>query len=275
MKKFLYILLGILIFIFIVLMYSRFIGTTSLKVIEKTINTNINESFNGLKIVHFSDIHFKKIITEERVSDVIENINNTYPDLIIFTGDLLDSMYETTNSDVSFLIEMLSKLESKYGKYAVMGDNDYKDREIINNIYIQSEFLLLNNNSTIIYSKNNDKINLVGLGSNISKDFNIDNTNIDTNNYTIILMHEPDMIDKVLEKYPNTSLILSGHSINGSINIPLLKKGLLPDGAKKYYKPYYKINNTDIYISNGIGVNNINFRLFNSPSFNLYRLKRS
>ena len=83
------------------------------------------------------------------------------------------------------------------------------------------------------------------------------------------------MIDKVLEKYPNTSLILSGHSINGSINIPLLKNGLLPDGAKKYYKPYYKINNTDIYISNGIGVNNINFRLFNSPSFNLYRLKRS
>ena len=74
-------------------------------------------------------------------------------------------------------------------------------------------------------------------------------------------------------KYSTPPLILSGHSINGSINIPIIKKTLLPEGALNYYEEYYKINNTDIYISNGIGVNNLNFRLFNKPSFNLYRLK--
>ena len=42
---------------------------------------------------------------------------------------------------------------------------------------------------------------------------------------------------------------------------------------KKYYDPYYKIDNTDLYISGGIGVSNFNFRLFNRPSYNLYRFK--
>jgi len=273
MKKFLYFILGSLVFIFIVLLYSRFIGTTSLKVKEFVINTNMLESYDGLKIVHLTDIHYKKIITEDRVKILIKEINNTKPDLVLFTGDLLDNLYKITNSDINFLIEQLAKIEAKYGKYAILGDQDYNEKDIVTNIYIQSEFTLLNNTNNIIYNKNNDKIVLSGLGSYLENDFNIDNIIIpDTNLYQIVLVHEPDMIAKIKEKFPNTSLILAGHSINGSINIPGIKKLLLPSGAKKFYAPYYELENTKIYISNGIGVNNLNFRLFNTPSFNLYRL---
>ena len=81
------------------------------------------------------------------------------------------------------------------------------------------------------------------------------------------------MVDEIKNKYPETTLILAGHSINGSVNVPGIKKLLLPEGAKNYYDSYYELDNTLIYISNGIGVNNLNFRLFNTPSFNLYRLK--
>ena len=42
--------------------------------------------------------------------------------------------------------------------------------------------------------------------------------------------------------------------------------------AKKYYKEYYKVNNTDMYISNGLGTTIMNLRLFNKPSISLYRL---
>lgn len=266
-KKILYSILGILVFIFIILIYSRFIGTTSLNINEIVINTNINDSYNGLKIVHFTDIHYKKIITESRVKELIKNINNTKPDLILFTGDLIDNLYDITNTDINFLIKELSKLEAKYGKYAILGDQDYKEKEIVSNIYTQSNFILLNNNFTTLYNESNDKIVLVGLGSYL------DNIEIDTNTYSIFMIHEPDMIDNIKNKYSNTSLILSGHSINGSVNIPGIKNLLLPEGATKYYEPYYKLDNTFIYISNGIGVNNINFRLFNRPSFNLYRLK--
>ena len=272
-KKILYFILSGLVLLFIILIYSRFIGTTSLKINEILVNGNVNDSYNGLKIVHFTDLHYKKIITEDRVKDLIKNINNTKPDLIIFTGDLLDTLYDTTNADINFLIKELSRLESKYGKYAILGDQDYKEKEIVSNIYIQSNFILLNNNYTTIYNESNDKIILIGLGSYLENDFNLDNIELDTNTYTIFMIHEPDMIDNIKNKYSNISLILSGHSINGSVNIPGLKKILLPKGATKYYEPYYKLDNTSIYISNGIGLNNLNFRLFNRPSFNLYRLK--
>lgn len=274
MKKILYFIIGSLVLIFTLLIYSRFIGTTYLNIKEIVVNTNIEKSFDGLKIIHFTDLHYKKIITEDRVKELIKEINKTNPDIILFTGDLLDNLYEMTNTDINFLIEELSKLDSKYGKYTILGDNDYKQKEIVTNIYIQSDFKLLNNNYTTIYNDKNDKIILTGMGSSLEDDFKLENISItDPNIYMIILIHEPDMIDDVINKYSNVSLILGGHSINGSINIPFIKEALLPDGALKYYKPYYKINNTNIYISNGIGVNNLNFRLFNTPSFNLYRLK--
>ena len=275
MKKILYFILGSLILIFTVLIYSRFIGTASLKVNEIVVNTNILESYDGLKIVHITDLHYKKVITEERVKRLIKEVNNTKPDLVLFTGDLLDNLYEMNNSDTNFLISQLKKIEAKYGKYAIMGDQDYNQKDIVSNIFIQSEFSLLNNSSTIIYNEQNDKIVLTGLGSYLENDFNIDNINIQDNSlYQIVLIHEPDMISKIKDRLPTTSLILAGHSINGSINIPGIKNALLPEGAKNYYNPYYELDNTRIYISNGIGVNNVNFRLFNTPSFNLYRLNK-
>lgn len=275
MKKFLYFILGSLVFVFIVLIYSRFIGTTSLEVNEVVVNTDILESYDGLKIVHFSDLHYKKIITEDRVKRVIKEINNTEADLVLFTGDLLDNLYEMNNSDINFLIGEFSKIEAKYGKYAILGDNDYSNKDIVTNIYIQSDFMLLDNSSTIIFDENNDKIALIGLGSYLKNDFSLDKlSEIDSDLYKIVLVHEPDMVSKIKNGISNVDLVLAGHSINGSINIPGIKKLLLPEGALEYYDSYYDIDNTKLYVSNGIGVNNINFRLFNSPSFNFYRLKK-
>lgn len=274
MKKLLYFILGSLVLLFIILIYSRFIGTTSLKVNEIVVKTDILESYDGLKIVHFTDLHYKKIITEERVKTLVKEINKTEPDLVLFTGDLLDDLYKMTNSDINFLIKELDSIEAKYGKYAILGDQDYSQKDIVSNIYIQSEFTLLNNNSTVIYDEFNDKIVLLGMGSYLEDDFKLENINITDNNlYQIVLVHEPDMVDEIKNKYPETTLILAGHSINGSVNVPGIKKLLLPEGAKNYYDSYYELDNTLIYISNGIGVNNLNFRLFNTPSFNLYRLK--
>ena len=93
-------------------------------------------------------------------------------------------------------------------------------------------------------------------------------------NYKIILVHEPDYIDTITSKYNNTNLVLAGHSHNGQINIPYIKKLLLPEGSKKYYNNYYKVNNTNLYISSGLGESNINFRLFNKPSINFYRINK-
>ncbi|MCI6265662.1 MAG: metallophosphoesterase [Erysipelotrichaceae bacterium] len=280
MKKILYFILIFLIIIFGILLYSRFFGTIGLKTKETMIYTNLTESYDGLKIIHFSDLHYKKIITEARVKELIQAINKTKPDLVLFTGDLLDKDYQLKNTDINFLIKELSQIKAKYGNYAILGDQDYQEIENIKNIYIQSNFTVLENEYTIIHNENNDQIIIGGISSYLKNKANINEIsqslqNEDNSIYQIIMVHEPDYIPKIVENLPNTSMIVSGHSINGSINIPIIKQLLLPTGAKNYYKPYYKINQTNIYISNGIGVNQINFRLFNTPSINFYRIKKS
>ena len=90
--------------------------------------------------------------------------------------------------------------------------------------------------------------------------------------FKIIMVHEGDYISDILDKYNNINMIVGGHSTGGSINMPGIRYLLLPKGGKKYYKSHYKVNNTDIFISNGVGLNNVNFRLFNHPSINFYRI---
>lgn len=280
MKKILYSILAILIIIFLILIYARFIGTIGLNTNEISYQTEyISESYNGLKIVHFTDLHYKKVITEKRVEELIKEINKIKPDLILFTGDLLDKDYKINNKDITFLIKQLSNLNSTYGNFAILGDNDYGKEETIKNIYIQSNFTLLENDYSIIYNENNDKIFIGGLSTSTYEEADINKvmtyfSNNQDINFKIIMLHEPDYIDTILNNYNNINLILAGHSINGSINIPLIKYFLSPNGAKKYYQPYYKKSNTDIYISNGIGLNNLNFRLFNHPSINFYRFTK-
>ena len=272
MKKFLFSIIIVLVFIFGVLLYSRFIGVKGLNTNEILVNANVGTSYDGLKVVHFSDLHYKKVITEKRVKELVKEINKIEADIVIFTGDLIDNDYELSNSDINFLIEELSSIKSKYGSYAVLGDNDYSNIEVVNNIYIQSNFNLLNNSSSVIYNENNDRIYIGGMESYIKDKANINLLDeYQDISYKIILVHEGDYIDDILEVIPDTNMILAGHSLNGSVNVPFIKNIILPNGSKKYYKPYYKVNDTDIYISNGIGVDRVNFRLFNTPSINFYR----
>ena len=98
-------------------------------------------------------------------------------------------------------------------------------------------------------------------------------TNNEDINYKIILCHEPDYIDKILKDY-DVNLVLSGHSHNGQINIPYIKKFFLPKGSRKYYDNYYRVKDTDLYISSGIGVSRLNLRMFNKPSMNFYRITK-
>ena len=126
MKKVLYIILIVLIIIFCLLLYSRFIGTIGLETNEIPYKTEyIAESYNGLKIVHFSDLHYKKIITEKRVRQLVDEIIRLKPDIVLFTGDLLDNDTELSNDNIDFLINQLSRIESTYGNFAVLGDKDY------------------------------------------------------------------------------------------------------------------------------------------------------
>lgn len=262
-----------------ILVYSRYIGTSGLKVKEyKIINKSFNDNYYGLKIVHISDIHYGRITFDKELENLVEKVNNLKPDIVVFTGDLIDKDTVLTNSKADKISSILSKIDSNIGNYAVNGNHDYKFDNwelIIEN----SGFINLNDKYDLIYKDTDNYILISGISTNYygkttineklkeTEDFLKNNTPI----YSILLMHEPDYIDEINLK--NYNLVLSGHSHNGQIRLPYLGivKQFLPKGSKKYYNEHYKIKNTDLYISGGIGTSTINFRLFDKPSINLYR----
>ena len=66
--------------------------------------------------------------------------------------------------------------------------------------------------------------------------------------------------------------LLMGHSHNGNIRLPFIGAISKVDGAKKYDQEYYKIKNSELFISSGMGTNGPGFRLFCRPSFNFVRV---
>ncbi|MGM9875915.1 MAG: metallophosphoesterase [Bacilli bacterium] len=279
MKKFIRFLLIIILVISLTIVYARYGGTRGLITKEYKIETNIDNSFDGLKIVHFSDLHYLRITNKEITKNIIKEINILNPDIVVFTGDLIDKDYNPTNTDINDLKELLLSIKSKYGKYSVIGNNDNNIRETIEDIYTSSNFILLNNDYDIIYGNNNDKLFIGGLDTYSYDKSDIDKvmtyfTDNEDINYKIILVHEPDYIDIINSKYNDINIVLSGHSHNGQVNIPYVKKLFLPFGSRKYYENHYKVNNTDLYISSGLGESRINFRIFNKPSINFYRINK-
>lgn len=280
MKKIIKILLIPIIIITIIILYSRYLGTSGLITKEYKIETSkIDTSFDGLKVVHFSDLHYLRVTNDTTFKKVVEEINLISPDIVFFTGDLIDKDYEITEIDKNKLIELLSSITSKYGKYAVIGNHDaIKNEEELKDIYSSSGFTLMQNTYDIIYGDESDKLFIGGLDTysydkaDIDKVMEYFSTNDDIN-YKIILVHEPDYTSTILSKY-DVNLILSGHSHNGQINIPYIKTLFLPYGSEKYYENYYKVGSTDLYISSGLGESRINFRLFNRPSINFYRINK-
>jgi len=280
MKKLVKFLLFLILIISLIVLYSRYVGTEGLVTKEYKIETkDINGSFDGLKIVHFSDLHYHRIIDKTRFEKIAEEINLINPDMVFFTGDLVDKDFEISEEDKLDLTEVLSSITSKYGKYAIIGNHDhFRDESLMSDIYTSSGFTLMKNDYDVIYGKDNDKLFIAGLDTysygksdiDIPMKYFSENEDI---SYKIILVHEPDYSDTIVSKY-DIDLILSGHSHNGQINISFIKKLFLPYGSEKYYDNYYDLGNTDLYVSSGIGESRINFRLFNKPSINFYRINK-
>ena len=273
----------IIIFILIIaaiLLYSRFIATKGLVTKEyKITSSSIQDNFHGFKIVHISDIHYGRTTDKKDINNVVKEVNLLKPDIVVLTGDLIDKDTKLDDILKGEISEALNSINANVGKYAISGNHDSNFSEW-ENIINDSGFKNLNDTYELIYNDGYTPILLAGLSSNLNNQVDIterynkileysNNENI-KELYKILLIHEPDYINNI--DYSNFNLILAGHSHNGQVRLPFIGGIFLPNGAKKYYKEHYKINNTDLYISSGIGTSGISFRLFNKPSINFYRL---
>lgn len=257
-------------------LYTTYISSKIISVKETRITSEkLPKSFDGLKIIQISDIHYGSPIFIEDIKNLINIINRRNPDLVVFTGDLINKNYKINSSEQEKLIKQMKKIKSTIGKYAILGEEDSNTFTTIMN---QSNFTILNNSYELIYKNSNTPILLIGLNSSITGAINIDQaykyfTKSTHNNdiFTISLLHEPDSVDNIISSYP-TDIFLAGHSHNGQIALPYIGGIIKKEGAKNYINEFYQLNNSKLYISSGLGTNGNGIRLFCHPSINFFRL---
>ena len=253
-KKISIIFIIIVIIIVLIFLYMRFIGTSFIQTNEKYLYDNIPSSFNGLKIVQISDLLYGSTINDSELNTLSTEIKKINPDIIFFTGDLVDSKYNLIKDDN--IKTFLNDLSAPYGKYAIKGELDNDNFDILMD---KCGFELLNNTTKELFNKTIDKITIKGLNSN--KVETIDNTD----SYTICLIHNYDYLSNF---NTNCDVTFAGHNLGGEIKIPF-GSGII--GNNKYKGSYYVVGNNEIFISSGLGSKH-KLRLFNHPELNVYRI---
>ena len=276
--KIISIILFIILLISLLFLYAKYVGIKGLIVKEYRVESNIlTSNFSGIKIVHFSDLIYNSTVDKNDVKELVTRINELKPDIVVFTGDLVNKNKKYKNEDIEFLEEQLLNIEATIGKYAVYGDADYSFEDY-KTIMEKAKFNILNNSYDEIFYKNNDSMFIVGLPSSSKEEVKFEEAfsfykEDEKRKYIIVLAHDGKTIKLLDDTTYEVDLVLGGHSLNGSVVVPYYGGIFLDDLGDKYYQEHYSKSITDIFISSGIGTNKYPYRIFNKPSFNLYRLK--
>jgi|SRR5699024_2893265 len=258
--------------------YAREIEPNRITISNHDIRSDkIPRAFNHFKIVQFSDTHIGFHHSLDKVERLIKKINDQEPDLIVFTGDLIDQPDSFEESEQ--LGRLLQDLHAPHGKFWVYGNHDHGGygTDMIKDIMSKGDFSLLKNTHSFI-EKDGQAILLLGVDDVILGSPNLSeampNESFDES-LTILLAHEPDYADTTT-KFP-IDLQLSGHSHGGQIRFPFLGHFYTPIFAEKYTIGKYQLNqgNLSLFVNRGIGTTRLPFRLFCSPEISSYTLKSS
>ena len=231
---------------------------------------NLPPSFNGLKIVHLSDIHAGSFSDKEAVEKGIRLIMEQRPDLILFTGDLVNNLA----SEMDDYWELFSQLNAPLGVYSITGNHDYADYVPWDSIEAKrSNFqqliqvhkkmgwrLLMNEH--VVLERDQDQIAIVGIEnwsakSRFPKYGDLDKafSGAEQIPFSILLSHDPShWRAQVLANYPTISLTLSGHTHGMQFGVEL--PGVRWSPVQYVYAEWaglYEQLDQKLYVNRGFG----------------------
>ncbi|MNC00413.1 putative metallophosphoesterase [compost metagenome] len=229
-------------------------------------------AFAGTRLVHFSDVHLGFNKDAGDVKRLVKHIKEARPDMICFTGDIVDSDAEDLNDSVALLAELTAPL----GKYAIFGNHDYKNTELLTRLLQSAGFVVLRNQAYVI-SRGGERIAVAGLEDMLkgNPDPAAALKDVPADMFTVLLMHEPDYADTA-EGYP-FNLQLSGHSHGGQIRLPLVGAPYTPYGSTKYISGLYytAAKAMPVYVNRGFGETYMPLRLLCRPELTVFTLRRA
>lgn len=243
----------------------------------------LGADLEGYRIVQISDLHNVKFGKNNQ--KLVDRIRECEPDMIVLTGDLVDSNHTNVDRAVQFVDEIVKICPVYY----VTGNHEYwleksEYDELMDGLVSAGVVIL--DNQVVEISRGDAKFRLVGLDDRSladgtleallsdesirnnqaeQKEETADNEDSGEKELTVVLAHEP----QYLARYAGTGvdLVLSGHAHGGQFRLPFVggivapNQGFLPE----YTAGEYYMNGTEMIVSRGLGNSVIPVRLFNYP----------
>ncbi|QFT88670.1 putative metallophosphoesterase [Bacillus sp. THAF10] len=255
--------------------YARYIEPKQMnKLHHKIVHKKIPKSFSGIKIAQFSDTHIGHYFDRAELEKVVRLVNEEQPDIVFFTGDLMDNPLEYDRS--YNLINILDKIQAPLGKFAIYGNHDHGGygTETYEAIMDKSGFTVLKNTNTFIELIDKSRIYIAGVDDLMlgRPDFKETLKNIPDDAYTILLAHEPDAAKAISEEF-KVDLQLSGHSHGGQVQIPFVGPLITPPLGSNYYEGFYYLNDMTLYVNKGLGTTRQPYRFLSPPEITFFTLK--
>jgi len=263
--------IGILLCGFLFLSYcffeSRWIKTTEVEISS----ADVPGSFDEAKIVFISDTHLGPFLSSERLSGIVDRINEIKPDIIILGGDYVyfESKY------VEPVFKEFGRLRAPQGVFAALGNHDHWAGAVLTRKMILKYGIISIDNQSSWARRGMDSIKIGGVGD-LHEDIQLpENTlnGLKKSDFAILVSHQPDYIERM-----NTDLIdltLSGHTHGGQVTFFGLWAPILPTNyGQKYRYGLLKTGEMISYISSGIGTVTVPFRFFCRPEIAVIRLRK-
>ncbi|WNI36831.1 metallophosphoesterase [Chryseobacterium sp. SG20098] len=249
---------------------------------------NLPKSFKGYKIIQISDVHSGSFSDPDKLQHAINLINEQKPDLVLFTGDMVNNVAD----EFKPFIPLFSKIKAKDGKLAVLGNHDYEDyvtwespaakKENLDTLIgyeKQAGFDMLRNEHRVI-EKNGEKLYILGVENWGLKPFpqfgRIDDAlkGVPESATKILMSHDPTHFDYVVKKHPsNIHLTLSGHTHGMQFGLDLKNVKWSPVQYKyPKWADLYESEGKLLYVNRGFGVLGYPGRVGVLPEITLFEL---
>ncbi|MFL2996424.1 MAG: metallophosphoesterase [Cytophagales bacterium] len=252
---------------------------------------NLPKAFEGIKVCHISDIHVGSLKNRLAVRGGIDMIINEKPDIILFTGDLVNDRA----SELKGWGDDLSKIKAPLGVFSVLGNHDYgeyadwkdnnaKNKNFNDLLNSQKEFgwnLLRNENTNI--EVDGERLNIIGVENWASSRFqqygDLDSAykGIDEENFKLLMSHNPSHWNaEVTNNFKDIDLTLSGHTHGLQYGIDIGKFRFSPVRlAYKQWADLYSSNDQFIYVNRGFGFMGYPGRVGILPEITILELNRT
>lgn len=222
----------------------------------------LGADLEGYRIVQISDLHNVKFGKNNQ--KLVDRIRECEPDMIVLTGDLVDSNHTNVDRAVQFVDEIVKICPVYY----VTGNHEYwLDTSEYENLMdgVASAGVIILDNQVVEISRWDAKFRLVGLDDKSLADGTLEALLSDEKELTVVLAHEP----QYFARYAGTGvdLVLSGHAHGGQFRLPFVGGIVAPDQGflPEYTAGEYYMNGTEMIVSRGLGNSVIPVRLFNYP----------